>query len=621
MTRQFSHSIYNVLVAALLILAMAAVTFTGCFLVSGYREGRFGDTNENNTAYLSLTEGFTTLTVKSREGALNVAASVADDLGLNDAAQELKVSAVRSLDGNRYYRLQQYYEGLPVFGRTVVVGADESGRSVTLNANTVSVSDRLKTTPKTTAEQAADIARKAVLQESGARAVDLPDVSADDLCVYNFTDNGADRLAYEVRCSTPVGSYKVFVDALDGTVLDLYSTTCAQAAICYDVEGKQLTGDYNEKLQKYVLGNESQGLYIYTLEGKNYYQGANGTYVRSDDNVFGNTDEEMALEYNKATRLYNTLSTIRRYYKNTYGAQGDKVLIGMYNDAYDNGNNSFATDDILWKGDLLPVGTVVGVISIGIRQDGSAVDLLAHEYMHRVEQNMVGLLYRGESGSIMEAYSDIFGELVEGGLSGESPDWIHNDVRDLVNPEVHGYPTTYQGRYFASGSETDNGAVHRNSTVLSHAAYLMWNGIDGSRNARLDSQTLGKLWLNALQKFTARETFEQCAQTIYETALAMDLSAQQVDCVARAFQKAGLPVRDKDKAAASRETTTTTTTAPTVTLWDPSVTQPVGSDEPAPSQPDAVGDNEPSAPAQTVTAALPDPAEPTTASDDVDSVG
>lgn len=323
-------------------------------------------------------------------------------------------------------------------------------------------------------------------------------------------------------------------------------------AICYDANGKQLTATYNEKLKKYVLGDEALGLYIYTLEGKNYYQGAIGTFVSSEDNIFGNTAEEKALEYDKAVAMYRTLSTIRRYYKNTYGVQGDKVLIGMYNDAYDDGNNSFATDDILWKGDLLPVGTVCGVISIGTKQDPASVDLLAHEYMHRVESSLVGLYYRGESGSVMEAYSDVFGELVEAGLIGEGPDWNHDGVRDLKNPVAHGYPAVYQGQYYANNSTTDNGAVHRNSTVLSHAAYLMWYGIDGSKAARIDNRTLAKLWLDAMKKFNKRESFAQCAKAIFATAQGMDLTPRQIDCVATAFRMAGLPVRDRDKAKTSQ---------------------------------------------------------------------
>lgn len=608
MTGTLHHKFSQGLIAILLTLVMAAVTIAGELLISGYRNGVFGDTNENNTAYISLSEGFTNLTVKGKEGALHVASRFSKDLGLSNADAELKVDAVHTLGDMKYYRLQQYYENLPVFGRTVVIGADESGNSVSLNANTLSVSDKVSTEPKTSKEAAATVAEAAVAKASGSASVTTEALTEDSLCIYTFTKNGKDKLAYEVHCTTPEGSYKVFVDAERGTVLDLYVTTFGEHAICFDVEGKQLTASYNEKMQKYVLGDESQNVYVFSLEGKNYYEGATGSYVTSDDNIFGNSPEELEREYNKATKLFRNLTRIRRYYRTNYGAAGDKYLIGMYNDSYDNGNNSFATDDILWEGDLLPAGSMVGVISIGIRQSPDALDLLAHEYMHRVEQSSVGLLYRGESGSIMEAYSDVLGELVESGLTGNAPDWTHNGVRDLVHPAVHGYPEKYNGQYYVTDSSADNGAVHKNSTVLSHAAYLMWNGIDGTPAKKLDGHTLAMLWLNALQKFNVRETFQQCAETIYATARSMDLSREQVECVATAFKEAGLPVRDQDKGASSQETSTSTTVVST-SMADPSANP---TEATKPSVPEAVGDKPTEVTEASVeaTTALPTTAEP-----------
>ena len=58
-----------------------------------------------------------------------------------------------------------------------------------------------------------------------------------------------------------------------------------------------------------------------------------------------------------------------------------------------------------------------------------STELVAHEYMHSVERAISGMLYAGESGAIMEAYSDLFGEILEdyndGNLDG-SCDWVHH---------------------------------------------------------------------------------------------------------------------------------------------------------------------------------------------------
>lgn len=424
-------------------------------------------------------------------------------------------------------------------------------------------------------ERIKEAAQFALLSAEGAKDVRVTPVTTENLCEYPLTETTI-HPAYAVRCTTEKGTYRVFVDALNGSVLDYCSAVFGESAECYDVEGKSFSALYSQKLSKYVLGNEDQNTYIVTLNGKNYYQGAKGSYVVSEDRIFGNTKEEVDLDYHKATKYYDTLSRIRKYYKTAYGAEGDKYLIGMYNDSYDGGNNSFATDDIIWKGDVIPVGSIVGVISLGMNQDATCLDLLAHEYMHRVEQNKVGLIYRGESGALMEAYSDIFGELVEAGIQKKTPDWVHNSIRDLKHPAVHGYPEVYQGEYYVTDSSADNGSVHKNSTVISHAAYLMWNGIDGTSSRKLDSETLAKLFMNSLDKFNVRETFPQCAEAVYATAKEMNLTKAQLGCVVTAFSMAGLPVDSSGTSSEENTITIAGLTLPDLTFGNIPGTSSVG---------------------------------------------
>ena len=113
------------------------------------------------------------------------------------------------------------------------------------------------------------------------------------------------------------------------------STAGYEAAICFDAGGRQFTGTYSDVRQKYVLGNESLGLYVMSLEGKNYYAGANGVPLYSDDAIFGNTEEEKARDYAKGVKMFRTLETIRRYMSRVYKVDADAYLIGLYNDAYD----------------------------------------------------------------------------------------------------------------------------------------------------------------------------------------------------------------------------------------------------------------------------------------------
>jgi thermolysin len=124
----------------------------------------------------------------------------------------------------------------------------------------------------------------------------------------------------------------------------------------------------------------------------------------------------------------------------------------------------------------------------------ASIDIVAHELTHGVTSSSSNLIYQNESGALNEAFSDIMGTAVEfffqvpgtgigqadyllGEDSFRSPGGAgRNGTRALVNPAAYGYPDHYSIRY--TGPE-DNGGVHVNSTIVSHAFYL---AIEGGRN-------------------------------------------------------------------------------------------------------------------------------------------
>lgn len=85
---------------------------------------------------------------------------------------------------------------------------------------------------------------------------------------------------------------------------------------------------------------------------------------------------------------------------------------------------------------------------------------------------------KAENGALNEAMSDIFGEILESFVTGDDIDW-RNKFRNIADPSVRNNPDFYMGDNWGDTSnpnfDNDNGYVHRNSTVISHAAYLMWN--------------------------------------------------------------------------------------------------------------------------------------------------
>jgi bacillolysin len=119
-------------------------------------------------------------------------------------------------------------------------------------------------------------------------------------------------------------------------------------------------------------------------------------------------------------------------------------------------------------------------------------DVVAHEWTHGVTDFTSNLIYRDEPGALNEAFSDIMAAAMEfyyypTGTGRDEADWlIAEDVflgslgylRSLNNPSAKGHPDHYSLRRFI-GTDTDDGGVHFNMTIATHAFYL---AVAGGRN-------------------------------------------------------------------------------------------------------------------------------------------
>jgi bacillolysin len=109
-----------------------------------------------------------------------------------------------------------------------------------------------------------------------------------------------------------------------------------------------------------------------------------------------------------------------------------------------------------------------------------ALDIVAHELTHGVTDYSSQLVYQGESGALNEAFSDVMATAAEFFAQPEKADYLAGEdvvtpggLRSLQNPRAHGDPDLYSDRYTGP---LDNGGVHTNSTIASHAFYLAIEG-------------------------------------------------------------------------------------------------------------------------------------------------
>ena len=85
-------------------------------------------------------------------------------------------------------------------------------------------------------------------------------------------------------------------------------------------------------------------------------------------------------------------------------------------------NNAF------WDGTQMTYGDGDGVTFIELSRDA---DVVAHELTHGVTERSSGLIYQNESGALNEAWSDIFGALVDEATGATGADiWYRPAVAD-----------------------------------------------------------------------------------------------------------------------------------------------------------------------------------------------
>lgn len=213
---------------------------------------------------------------------------------------------------------------------------------------------------------------------------------------------------------------------------------------------------------------------------------------------------------------YNPSSGISRYFGNSYR-----------NAFWDPGNQVLAFGD---GGALL-----------------AALDVVAHEYTHAVVSYAVGdggsVLDYGESGAVNEAYADILGVLVEG-KSGPGRWLIGEDsamgvLRNLANPtsiktSYGPYRDHYEDRYRETG---DEGGEHINSTILSHAAYLM---MTDPATSDISDETWAALFLSSLNRLSTDAKFSDVRVALVDTADTFDFTDAQMLAIEEAFDDVGI---------------------------------------------------------------------------------
>jgi len=493
-----------------------------------YNDGIVPDisTREDGTPYV-IYGSYSNSKVTDEESAVASMSDLSDLMGFSDANDSFESTQVNHVDGNVYYRLQRYYGQYPVYGQDFVVTTDAEGNIMSLS----SAYARITTC-------ADDI----LIPEEQAKAVALEHCGGSfdkgTLMFYLPDGSSSARLAWQFS-----GLDVVFVDAGNGEILTSFP---AVYTAYYEAVGTGIPDedtyrevDINLARDDHDTTDSSDDTFLFYDHSRNtYYYDARrqeldmGAYRETcdlftgDDDVFGDASENEK----KAVSLYENLSVVYDAYKEHVGItsydNNGGMIIALVNEQSYNGYNAFSSYPGL-RYDQMTTFLAFGSNETFHKQ----IDVVGHEFTHSVQTSLVPQLnYSGQTGALMEAYSDVMGELLEIYRTG-SGDWYHSDSRNLAEPAQSetGLPSVYQGEYWDA-----EGEVHHNSTVMSHALYKMYS------RGLCSAEDMAKFLYKAWQHMTPTGDFQQYSNCLFLAAAEMRMKQEQREIIRTALQEAGI---------------------------------------------------------------------------------
>lgn len=487
-------------------------------------------------------EGPISAPVRNTEEAISAVEELGKEVGYANALAELTERNSNEVEGDVYYRLQQNYQGIPVYGRTVVCASDENGKVMSVTGNALDVDETIDLVPSVSGDEIVESVRSYLKENMElSEQIEIPQPDQANLCIYNFAEDGETHLAYRLY----IGSMEFVVDAHSSKVL--YWKETAQTETGYAASDTERKDGFHVEVtddNRYILRNSDLNLMVYDLDGESsnkFEKMQESNSIISADDVFGNDSDEA--DYEEAVRLYQNISEIKEKISSVCGFQ-NCLLLAFYKDGFEGGKNA--------KGGILGDidGEPVGYISMGKVTGVDDIDVIGHEYAHVVSFMTVDWQKNSiENNAMNEGISDIFGEITEAWHNqSEEPNWIVmlpqiNLKRNIMNPKDSGNASVVDDSSW--WNEYWTGEEYHYSTVISHAAYLMWNGIDGTQEKKISLDDLARLWYRAMLMMPSDCDFSTCRQMVEWAAVSVDgITKEQRSCIGEAFDAVGITAED-----------------------------------------------------------------------------
>jgi thermolysin len=452
----------GIIIATIIVFAVIAI---GWFVVVPFMQSHNAEKNieQEDATYIAYDGVYTDSPVTDAQSAIESLNALSGEFGFDNAVDAFASAGENAIDSRTYYRTKQIYNGVEVYGRSMVVVAGNDGILQGVSGNYINISN-VTMTPKVTEQEAMESATKYLVKEWGCED-DSVSSTVQGLVIYTIDMDPI--LAYEIKAegySDVYVSMSVFVDAESGNVADSMSEICSVFEKATGQDGSEYDIPYEDENGKKLMIDRNRNIRTYSNQYRDFENISSAKPIAASDNNKSAIDAmgNIAHAYDF---FNNTLS--RKQFDNRGGELPIYVNVLGENNAY------FSYDTDTGKGKMSFV-----VSKKGAKEYSRNLDVVAHEFTHGVTNTVVapeGLLYRNQSGAINEAVSDIFGEIVEHQVTGHC-DW-RNVVRNYTEKK-----TMKDYEYLPATKAKDYGGVHINSRIIDYVAYQIGTDFLGTES-------------------------------------------------------------------------------------------------------------------------------------------
>lgn len=402
--------------------------------------------------------------------------------GLADAEAELELLGADQDDlGQTHVRLDQVYRGVPVYGGQLITHLEASDarpgqgrKAVFANGHVFPDARRVDTTPRITPEKAIELAKAALdyeggLAREGAELVILPET------VKKGSDAPGATLTYKVELvvddPAAAADHLYFINAHSGRVEWHYDDLKRGVGNSMYSGQINIGTVFNFNTGRYEMRDPGRsdarllgrpGIFTTDVFGNTNVDGPPGSIFTDFDDVWGD-----GTNFNRQTAgvdaHYGAMLTYD-YYLNRHGRLSlDNANLQMCNRTH------FGRSDV--GGSWSDFSLCTSYADSPNGNHWAAVDVVGHEFTHGVTRFTANLIYQNQSGGANEAFSDIFGTMIEF-YSGIRPDYViaedvNGGIRDMSNPSSNNRAISHFSRYH------DGMDPHDSSGLQNVAFYLL----------------------------------------------------------------------------------------------------------------------------------------------------